>query len=34
MFTTKHTFTQISTRVIASIPKYKRSYTCTITLFL
>ena len=26
--------TQISTRIIASIPKYKCSYTCTITLFL
>ena len=26
--------TQISTRIIASIPKYKCSYTYTITLFL
>ena len=26
--------TQISTHIIASIPKYKCSYTCTITLFL
>ena len=26
--------TQISTRIIASIPKYKCSYKCTITLFL
>ena len=39
IFVISHNFydcivTQISTRIIASIPKYKCSYTSTITLFL